>query len=768
MITEVDLSGTPCFAPGEKLSNLNRINFIFGPNGSGKTTLSNIFQNNSDTRIHWDTNNINEIHVFNREFTANALASSAQLAGVFFIGKGAASTQAKIDTLQAQLTKEEAEADKAEGIYKAAVQEERDIRSRLDESAWNTKKKLEPLAVFTYLKGGGALRSKATFTEELLQIKVACDDEVTLESLTQRAERLQSGELHTITVPTLTWTPQTEIDSLERLLPTPIIPTSESTLLPLIKQYGTLDWVIQGHNLCKQRGLEDVCPYCQQEIPSHIAAELELIFDTTYNEATSAITSLLNTMKTDCNSLADIIGAISRDTHSIPALNTHLDELRQLSTKLDSYTQLLTMKNEHPSREIDPPFSLEELHTNINRTLTQCLDAYREHNEVASNVNREKQLLQDELWAWLATKELHNDILTYHTEIKQTHSSTEAAKQHYNKLLETKEDTKAQLDAEIAKLRNTKEAMLRVNSILQDLGFTSFKLDYDSNSKGYKLIRPNSPLTNCDVNTLSEGEKTILTFLYFIQNIDEAASSSNSSRPIVIIDDPIASTDSQTFFLVTQIIRRLTQYLKDPKITKPLTYNISQLIVCTHNTRFLSEVSYDCTQGNGAKSKYGIYAHYYTLEKEGIETKVYNHYNNSTISTEYKLLWDQIKDYRYQVTLAESKQDPIPQFPLMGNIMRRIIETYSKMIGKGGITKLSNSPSIAVAALMAFCNSSSHSAIDADLHSIYTLSTKQLLDAFHQLFETEFENGAHFPHYCAMMGIELAEQGWTYPPINKP
>ena len=215
--------------------------------------------------------------------------------------------------------------------------------------------------------------------------------------------------------------------------------------------------------------------------------------------------------------------------------------------------------------------------------------------------------------------------------------------------------------------------MVRVNSILQDLGFTSFKLDYDSNSKGYKLIRPNSPLTNCDVNTLSEGEKTILTFLYFVQNIDEAASSSNSSRPTVIIDDPIASTDSQTFFLITQIIRRLTQYLKDPKITKPITYNISQLIVCTHNTRFLSEVSYDCTSGNGPKSKYGIYAHYYTLEKEGSETKVHNHFNNSTISTEYKLLWDQIKDYHDQVDLAESKQKPIPQFPLMGNIMRRII-----------------------------------------------------------------------------------------------
>ena len=80
MITEVDLSGTPCFAPGQKLSKLNKINFIFGPNGSGKTTLSKILQNNTDTRIHWDKNGTNEIHVFNREFTANALASSAQLA----------------------------------------------------------------------------------------------------------------------------------------------------------------------------------------------------------------------------------------------------------------------------------------------------------------------------------------------------------------------------------------------------------------------------------------------------------------------------------------------------------------------------------------------------------------------------------------------------------------------------------------------------------------------------------------------------------------
>ena len=42
MITEVDLSGTPCFAPGATLKDLKKVNFIFGPNGTGKTSITRI------------------------------------------------------------------------------------------------------------------------------------------------------------------------------------------------------------------------------------------------------------------------------------------------------------------------------------------------------------------------------------------------------------------------------------------------------------------------------------------------------------------------------------------------------------------------------------------------------------------------------------------------------------------------------------------------------------------------------------------------------
>lgn len=69
MITEVDLSGTPCFTPDTKLTGLRTFNFIFGPNGSGKTTISNHIGT-----INFDSSNseIEEVAVFNRNYIREA------------------------------------------------------------------------------------------------------------------------------------------------------------------------------------------------------------------------------------------------------------------------------------------------------------------------------------------------------------------------------------------------------------------------------------------------------------------------------------------------------------------------------------------------------------------------------------------------------------------------------------------------------------------------------------------------------------------------
>ena len=82
MITEVDLSGTPCFADGTKLAGLKKINFIFGFNGSGKTSITRALANNS-------TNGNNDTHVYNSDYIKNVFYSSqtgnpGELAGITF------------------------------------------------------------------------------------------------------------------------------------------------------------------------------------------------------------------------------------------------------------------------------------------------------------------------------------------------------------------------------------------------------------------------------------------------------------------------------------------------------------------------------------------------------------------------------------------------------------------------------------------------------------------------------------------------------------
>nr|WP_309144711.1 AAA family ATPase [Bacillus sp. EB600] len=81
---------------------------------------------------------------------------------------------------------------------------------------------------------------------------------------------------------------------------------------------------------------------------------------------------------------------------------------------------------------------------------------------------------------------------------------------------------------------------------------------------------------------MSEGEKTFITFLYFYHLIK----GSNSTKQItvdkvIVIDDPISSLDSDILFIVSCLIRKLIDEIREDKHT-----NNKQLIILTHNVFF--------------------------------------------------------------------------------------------------------------------------------------------------------------------------------------
>ena len=97
MIEEVDLSGTPCFAPGATLENLKKVNFIFGPNGTGKTSITRILSEGSDDdRITLaDESSTREILVLNSKYIEETFQETEN--GIFFLGKQSIANQNDIE-----------------------------------------------------------------------------------------------------------------------------------------------------------------------------------------------------------------------------------------------------------------------------------------------------------------------------------------------------------------------------------------------------------------------------------------------------------------------------------------------------------------------------------------------------------------------------------------------------------------------------------------------------------------------------------------------
>ncbi|WP_181149630.1 AAA family ATPase [Ensifer aridi] len=72
MITEIEIAGVATYpAGGKRLTDLKKVNYLFGHNGCGKTTISRAIRNpsiNAGYNVSWRDGRQLEALVFNRDF----------------------------------------------------------------------------------------------------------------------------------------------------------------------------------------------------------------------------------------------------------------------------------------------------------------------------------------------------------------------------------------------------------------------------------------------------------------------------------------------------------------------------------------------------------------------------------------------------------------------------------------------------------------------------------------------------------------------------
>lgn len=273
-----------------------------------------------------------------------------------------------------------------------------------------------------------------------------------------------------------------------------------------------------------------------------------------------------------------------------------------------------------------------------------------EHNRRLSR--RQSELTRIENGFWMRLCANNEGVLTlYKTTLKSTADALEAIR-------ESKANLRRQIslaELRLVELRatsgGTEEAVVAINARLQSLGVDSFKIERGEGDL-YHLVRPGKgPDT---YGSLSEGEKTLITFLYFVELITGSFVSNTSSpleRKIAVIDDPISSLSHNFVYDIAATISRDIIGLKNAH-----NRGVKQVIVLTHSLFFLNELIKVGTKADPPQLQRVIKKRYTAIAPMKIED----------LRNDYESWWQVVKDaYQDQVSTAT-----------VANAMRCILERF--------------------------------------------------------------------------------------------
>lgn len=272
-----------------------------------------------------------------------------------------------------------------------------------------------------------------------------------------------------------------------------------------------------------------------------------------------------------------------------------------------------------------------------------------------------------------------------------------------------------------------------INALLSSFGFQGFKLAKAANGTSYKLVRSDGSDAKA---TLSEGEKTFVTFLYFYHLLKGSESDSGMTTDrVVVFDDPVSSLDSDILFIVGSLIKGLFDEVRAE------TGHIKQIFVLTHNVYFHKEVTYNRRRPNN-----GLLADetFWIVRKPGLVSKLDKHPTNP-IKTSYELLWAEVRKPE-RANLA------------IQNTLRRILENYFKILGGIEFDQLcamfEGREKIICKSLCSWVHDGSHYAHD----DLYVSIDDSMVDAYLRVFRAIFDKSDHSAHYKMMMGDAFVEE----------
>lgn len=738
MIEEIILKNIATYnQTGVIISGLKKLNYFFGNNGCGKSTLAkylkSISEGNSDVRYSSCSSKgydplQEEIIVFNQDFIENNFQKSDTLKGVFSLNQTNKDIDEKIKTNEATIAEKTG---KQEGLEKERHDLEKNIRESRETLSKDCFAKRDLFKAFSKirLEHSGNKKNNLEYIENILKTREILHQKI--EDLSTLYKKLYEEDLRKIDLQINIELFDELVESQTRLttlLGEIIVGKNDVKLSEMIAKYNLRSWVLEGKKHLEKT--KNFCPFCQQQITKDFICQLNDIFDESSRQKVQNIENEAYVYKSRSGELLDNLKKVSVQYNTKNAVS---DLQMLLKTIVDANLKIIDEKikapNEKKILQNIMDFSFKENIGKINSEIA-------ENNNFVNSIEEQKKTLIVKIWNHIASncKQLVDE---YNTNDKKL-------KGKLNKIISDIETLKLEittLEQDNINLRsqtiNTKDAVDHINQILKNSGFMGFEIvekEKKNNISQYSLLREGISQEENIFNSLSEGEKNFISFLYFYQlclgTTDIQANS--LKKKIIVIDDPVSSMDSQVLFIVSTLVNRLMAY-KDKKEKKEfLNANISQMFILTHNYYFYKEVA--MKQRPICKDQ----SHYLISKNSNNETQVI--LRDYEEKDDYSLMWDTVRKVKTSLNDNDKEQNI-----LLANLFRRILESYSNFIGLGHdawATVLSDDHDsveyLLKSAFISMINDESHKAMSFDnlyFQKIHNEAPSKLFSVFKSIFE---------------------------------
>lgn len=713
MIKRIILRKVTSYKNETSLETDKKVNLIYGLNGTGKTTLSNYLYSPDDTTfadcsIEWSEEE-KEILVYNQKFIHDYFYQPDSLKGIFTLSK---ENKKALETIKnreneklkllEQKTEKEKERNKIENALK-------DIISTAENKTWEIKTKYAGGdRVLEYCLEGYMGSKKALF-EKLLQIEKPKNQLAsTIEDLKKEVESIKGDSAKKYDLLPIISFNGNDVES-NLLFQKQISGNDNSSVAKLIKKLDNADWVKDGIDFFQASS--DKCPFCQQDITPKIIKNIKDFFDEEYENN-------LNKLKTLQSNYNDSIANIHpktnyKDNPFIAEQNREFDSLyNDLLTLLTTNKTAIKNKIASPSKVVALQSTSESV-KNLNDFLEKINTKINEHNKKIDNKENTLQSIKSKFWdimRWnydqtisIYIKE-HEKDNQYIQSISKEVASIEKSIEGKNEIISTAQKETVNID----------EAINNINNGLIGLGIDSFSIEKHG-TELYQIKRTKQ----CDFSTLSEGEKMIISFLYFCELCEgRKTATSPSLEKVVVVDDPISSLSHIWVFNVGQIIK--TKFFN--------SRNYKQVFVLTHSLYFFYELT--DTKHERRRNSQKLFRIIKNAEGSKILTMAYEEIQN-----DYHSYWSIIKDDR---------QPPV----LIANCMRNIIDYFFNFVEKKDFNNVFQKPELQQTKYQAFCrymNRESHS-LGQNIFDIKEFD----YTVFKEALKLVFEKNGYSEHYLAM------------------